>query len=321
MAFNPSLSTPGIVGKIKQGIEGSLEQGWATKLGMLFNSNSPSEIYRWLDEVPQVREFVSGRMVEKLRSLGMTIVNKHWENSIEIPVADRRRDKTGQVQTKISELVKSWQEFWEDLLKIFIANGESGAAYDGSAFFATDHDGGDAGDQSNLITASDVAKLAVVDSSNPTEAEMARAISATITYMRTLRSRRGRYLNGQANSFVVVCGNGDLHEAALAATTNPQVLDSSGKGVANTLPRNGNTVEALFLPELSDWDTDFAVFRADGSFKPFILQKETDVAVKAIAEGSELEFNEDVHRFGGDQWCNVGYGCPTAAVKATLEDA
>ena len=52
----------------------------------------------------------------------------------------------------------------------------------------------------------------------------------------------------------------------------------------------------------------FYVFRADGQTKPFIRQEEEPITVSAIAEGSELEFNERMHRYGVSAKRNVGYG-------------
>jgi len=46
------------------------------------------------------------------------------------------------------------------------------------------------------------------------------------------------------------------------------------------------------------WTTKFALFRADGPTAAFIRQEEESIKVAAIAEGSELEFNNDVHRYG-----------------------
>ena len=41
---------------------------------------------------------------------------------------------------------------------------------------------------------------------------------------------------------------------------------------------------------------------------PFIRQQEMPVQVDAIAEGSELEFNEKKHHYGVSASRNVGYG-------------
>jgi phage major head subunit gpT-like protein len=56
------------------------------------------------------------------------------------------------------------------------------------------------------------------------------------------------------------------------------------------------------------WTDKFAIFRTDSAIKPFIRQEEEGVKVKAIAEGSELEFTHDKHQYGVDTWRNVGYG-------------
>lgn len=61
-------------------------------------------------------------------------------------------------------------------------------------------------------------------------------------------------------------------------------------------------------PRLDAWNDKFAIFRTDGSARPFIRQEEKPVVLKAIAEGSELEFKEERHHYGVDTWRNVGYG-------------
>ena len=59
---------------------------------------------------------------------------------------------------------------------------------------------------------------------------------------------------------------------------------------------------------LNAWQDKFVTFRTDGRLKAFIRQQETDVAMKAKAEGSEFEFDNDAHQYGVDTWRNVGFG-------------
>ena len=70
-------------------------------------------------------------------------------------------------------------------------------------------------------------------------------------------------------------------------------------------------------PRLS-WTDKLVIFRTDGAVKPLIRQEEEAVVLKAIAEGSELEFNEDKHRYGVDTWRNVGLGFWQHACLAQL---
>jgi len=59
---------------------------------------------------------------------------------------------------------------------------------------------------------------------------------------------------------------------------------------------------------LSAWSDKFTVFRTDSFIKSFIRQEETGAIMKAKAEGSEYEFDNDAHQYGVDSWRNVGYG-------------
>jgi hypothetical protein len=54
------------------------------------------------------------------------------------------------------------------------------------------------------------------------------------------------------------------------------------------------------------WTDKFVTLRTDGRLKAFIRQQETDVVMKAKAEGSEYEFDNDAHQYGVDTWRNVG---------------
>ena len=56
------------------------------------------------------------------------------------------------------------------------------------------------------------------------------------------------------------------------------------------------------------WTDTFAVFRTDSPIKALIRQTEQEVELKAKAEGSEFEFDNDAWQFGIDAWRGVGYG-------------
>ena len=68
----------------------------------------------------------------------------------------------------------------------------------------------------------------------------------------------------------------------------------------------------------SAWTDKFVVFRTDSDVKPLIRQQETPIVIKAIAEGSELEFKDDKHWYGIDTWRNVDYGYWQDACLVTM---
>ena len=66
------------------------------------------------------------------------------------------------------------------------------------------------------------------------------------------------------------------------------------------------------------WTDSFAVFRTDSPIKAFIRQTEQEVELKAKAEGSEFEFDNDAWQFGIDAWRGVGYGYWQRACYVTM---
>jgi len=66
------------------------------------------------------------------------------------------------------------------------------------------------------------------------------------------------------------------------------------------------------------WTEKIAVFRTDSNVKALIRQEETGVVVKAKAEGSDYEFDNDAHEYGVDTWRNVGYGYWQNACLVTM---
>ena len=70
-------------------------------------------------------------------------------------------------------------------------------------------------------------------------------------------------------------------------------------------------------PRLS-WTTKLATFRTDARTAPFIRQEEMAVEMSAIAEGSELEFEKKMHRYGVSASRGVGFGFWQQGVLTTF---
>ncbi|HPM23973.1 MAG TPA: Mu-like prophage major head subunit gpT family protein, partial [Phycisphaerae bacterium] len=66
------------------------------------------------------------------------------------------------------------------------------------------------------------------------------------------------------------------------------------------------------------WTDRFAIFRADGSTRPFIFQEELPVQIQVLAEGSELEVNENQHQYGVKAIHEAGYGFWQDACRVTF---
>lgn len=313
------LSSRAIVGRFYARLEQELALGWMSRLAMTFGSDQESETYKWLGMVPALREWKGGRLAKALRDNGITIDNKLWEATLAFNVDEKRRDKTGQMIIRIAELARRAAAHPVKLISTLISNGHastSGLCYDGQYFFDTDHSEGDSGAQKNLLTATEVATLNVGTATAPTEAEMAQAIMGVISYMIGYLDDQGEPMNEGARAFDVMVPI-PLFSAAYAASSKDVLHAAAGNTTDNVLKGGAFKINVVANPRLN-WTTDFGVFRSDASAKPFIFQEELPLEVKAVAEGSELEFNENEHHYGLKWIGNAGYGYWQYGAKATL---
>lgn len=295
-----TLSSRAIIGEFYNTLEQNTGAIWVPGVSAMFESNQESETYKWLGMAPAMREWVGGRHAKGFRENGITIVNKTFEATLEVLLNEMRRDKTGQIMVRVRELADRTNAHWAKLLSSLIVNAESAVCYDGQYFFDTDHSEGDSGTQSNDIQSN------IATTTAPTAAEMETAVLKTVEQLLGFKDDQGEPMNEEAMRFLVMVPV-PFMAATAAALKNPVIVDGSGSRTNTITNLGGFQFEMAVNPRLN-WTEKFAVFRTDGQTKPFIRQEEEVVTVSAIAEGSELEFNENKHRYGVKAIRNVGYG-------------
>lgn len=294
------LSSRAIIGRFYRAIEQDAGSDWVNPISMLFTSDQESETYKWLGQAPAMREWIGGRNARGFRENGITIANKKYEATLEVPLDWMRRDKTGQIQVRINEMAQRAQSHWASLLTTLIINGESATCYDGQYFFDTDHSEGDSGTQSNSIS------VDITTTTAPTAAEMETAILKATQQIIGQKDDQGEPMNEMARRFVVMVPV-PFMSAAAAALSNPVITDGSGTRTNTLVNLGGFGFQMAVNPRLT-WTTKLAVFRADGGVSSFIRQEEEALKISAIAEGSEEEFKNDRHLYGIKAMRNVGYG-------------
>ncbi len=296
VVVDTGLTSRAVIGRFYRRLEEFAQSAWWTRLAMHFASNQESETYKWLGMVPQVREWVGGRQVRPLRGQGVTIVNKTWESTIRVDADEQRRDKTGQIMVRINEMARRVATHPNKLLTTLIENGASTACYDDQYFFDTDHSEGDSGTQSNSITYDASTTTA------PTDTEMYEAIVKGLGQIMSVKDDQGEPMNDIAREFLVMVPMSFL-SATLVALAGA-IVDMTTNPLAAGEPFKVNWVAN---PRLT-WTDQFALFRTDGSTRPFIFQEELPVQVQVLAEGSELEVNENQHQYGVKAIHEAGYG-------------
>ncbi|MBP7744524.1 MAG: Mu-like prophage major head subunit gpT family protein [Phycisphaerae bacterium] len=300
------LTSRAVVGRFYRRLEEYAQSAWWTRLAMHFSSNQESETYRWLGMVPQVREWIGGRRVRPLRSQGLTLVNKTWEATVRVDADEQRRDKTGQIMVRVNELARRVATHPNKLFTTLMLSGHTAACYDGHPFFDTDHAEGDSGTQSNDITHDAATPTA------PTDVEMYEAIVQGIAQIMQIKDDQGEPMNESAREFLIMVPLSFL-SATLAALAT-RTADAQRNPLVTGEPFR---VTWVANPRLT-WTDRFAIFRADGSTRPFIFQEELPVQIQVLAEGSELEVNENQHQYGVKAIHEAGYGFWQDACRVTF---
>lgn len=308
------LSSRAIIGEYYATLEANDGLGWVAAISNYFTSDQESEIYKWLGQVPMLREWVGGRHAKGFRENGIEIKNLPFEATIEVLVKEMKRDKTGQVMLRIRELATRTNSHWAKLLSTLIINGESTACYDGQYFFDTDHSEGDSGTQSNDISV-DISELAVTNhgsASAPSVAEMRETIMQSVQQIYGFKDDQGEPLNETAKSFLVMTPV-SLFTPALSASVLPMV----DQGESNIIPNSDLNITVVSNPRMT-WTDKIATFRTDAGYKSLIRQEEEAVQLKVKAEGSEYEFDNNAHQYGVDASRNVGYGMWQGSCLTTM---
>ncbi len=207
---------------------------------------------------------------------------------------------------RVHDMADRTNSHWAKLGSQLILNGASTVCYDGHYFFDTLHQEGSSGVQSNKLTVTLSSLPCQVHGTTtaPSVEEMQQLVLKAIAQIISFKDDQGEPMNENAGQFLVMVPT-SLYLVAEAAIKNT-VLTSNA---INLIPNlESMSINVAMNARLNGWTNQFAVFRTDGSVKPIIRQEEAPVQMKAKAEGSEYEFDNDAWQFGVDTWRNVGYG-------------
>lgn len=309
------LSSRAVIGYFYERLS-ALAPSWVGAVSMHVDSNQASEQYEWLGQVPQLREWVGGRLEQALRANGITVLNKTFEGTLYVSVDDIRRDKTGQVAIRVSELAERALSHKASLLSTLIKNGGATVCYDGQFFYDTDHTDPGAPNQtnqSNDIAFGIAAAGLTGTAAAPSARAMQAAILAGIAQLMGFLDDQGEPFNEMAREFTVMVPVNYM-QYALAAVALP-VLDSGATSLIANMP--DFKIVPVVNPRLTS-TTQIHVFRTDAQAKAFIEQEEEAITIGALAAGSEEEFKNNRHVYGVKRIGNVAYGLWQRAVRVTI---
>lgn len=112
-------------------------------VAMLVMSAGRSVDYKWLGNVPMMREWVGDRIIADLEAFSYEIVNKDYESTVEVDRNDLEDDQIGIYQPIVRQLGETARQHPDLLVWALLKAGFDTLCFDGQNFFDTDHPIGD----------------------------------------------------------------------------------------------------------------------------------------------------------------------------------
>lgn len=311
------LSSRAVIGMYYARLEANPGLAWVDGVSNLFQSNQEIETYPFLGQSPAMREWIGGRHAKGLSGNSLQIANKDYEATLDIEIKDLRRDKTGQIQARVSEFVDRSISHWASLLSTLIINAPSTTCYDGQYYFDTDHTEGGSGTQSNdiSVTLSTLPTAVAGSTTAPSVEEMQQCILKGISQILSFKDNQGEPMNENASQFLVMVPV-SLYLTAMTAVKAASATSALNNNM-NPALIEGLQISVQMNPRLT-WTDSFAVFRTDSPIKGLIRQTEFDGGIKMKDENSEYAFDNRAIQIGIEASRNVGYGYWQRACYVTM---
>ena len=298
----PTLLTPGLRTLFFEALTERKVDAYL-QIATVIQSDKDQETYPWLGQSPAVREWIDERIPKSLAEQKYTIINKKWENSIEVDRTAIEDDQYGQIKIRVQQLAEKFAQHMNkacfNLLRDGGANG-GGLCYDGQYFFDSDHSDEGSASQSNSGTAGGAIG---------TVALTALSLWEAIAAMQSLTDPQGEYLDIAPDTLVVPP---KLEKTAREILESDYGYSATAMGSASTWV--GNTLKGrlklIVTPHCATTGRTSSWFVLDtsGVVKPIILQMRTPVEFQSLESDSANGFYRDCYAYGGRARYAGGYG-------------
>jgi hypothetical protein len=306
------ITVKGFLGQFYASFEQELAGIWAPKIGLRVESNQETETHRWMGFFPQLSEWLGGVREDGMPIYSFSITNKLYRASVGIDKNDFRNQKFGLINMRMGEAGAIAAEHWNQLISTLVES--NGACYDGSNFFASNHNLGGLAPaaQVNDLDKTVYPSLGVADPNNVSELEFANAVRSVVPHLRTLLSNNNQPMNGGMKKVAVMVPQ-NLEGVATGAVS----MERLNLGQSNTLKSQLFDVEIIPNPRLTKKNI-FYVFRLDCTNRAFILQEPGPPETLFQGPGSYLEWVQHKFGFGIETTRAAGYGAWESALRCTF---
>ncbi|MDJ0838954.1 MAG: Mu-like prophage major head subunit gpT family protein [Acidobacteriota bacterium] len=270
------------------------EASWVGDVAMDFDSDKGEEQYDFLGHSPTVKKKRRGPSTgEELDKRGIRIANEEYEATLRVKSKDMRRDKTGQIQARVSDFARGGVEFRERNTAQTLAAGESTVCYDGSYFFDTTHQWGKSGQQTNIKPTAAANPAAI------TNTEVADGLLFAVEDLLLQRNNQGDFCNGSARNFLVLTG---VRLVRKHTELTKEKWENEGN---NPMYGSNFNFRFAFSPWIN-WSNKAIILATDYALKPAIIQTEVPLELHHLGENSDHHFfnKELIWRLEGE----LGFG-------------
>lgn len=254
------------------------------KIATTVPSATASTDYKWLGQMPQMREWIGSREIQKMAAYHYVITNKKFEMTVSVPKEDIEDDQYGIYTPLLINMGEAAAQHPDILCFDALKSGFKEKCYDGKPFFSEEHPSGTGGKKkaSNLCH----------DKLDADAYEKARTSIMSIT------GDKGKSLNLVPNLLVVSPTN---EKAARLILKADQI-----NGTTNVLK---DTAELLVATELADMPDAWFLLCTNRFLKPIIFQKRKPIKLTSLTkDDDENVFMRDEFIWGADGRSNAGYG-------------
>lgn len=251
------------------------------KVATTVPSTTGEQDYKWLGQMPQMKEWIGEREVQSLAAYDYTIKNKPFEMTIGVPRDDIEDDKYGVYSPLFSNMGEAAALHPDNLVFGSMMNGFTAKCYDGKAFFATDHSMG-----GNTYSNKSTAELSM------------ESYKAARTAIMSIRGDKGKSLKLVPDLLVVPPALEETARLILEA----EYID----GTSNVMK---GTAKILVEPELAEHPDYWFLLCTNRFLKPFIYQERKKIKFTSLTKDTdENVFMNNEFLYGADGRSNSGYG-------------
>jgi phage major head subunit gpT-like protein len=220
VGLNPGVTDMGVRGLFARGFITRAKTVWYPKITTVVDSTQEEEKFVATGTVPFPEEVADTEPIfSGMAQYSYTLKQREYRADIQISRRAFEFDQTGDLRTKFQSLAARVASHPQYLISEQLKNGtsttvttakgtESNVCFDGSAFFATDHDLGDGTSQSNIVTgALTAAEFETADIKEQVEAfvyDLSQALSA----LEAINDDRGQPWHDEIRpeGLKIVCG-------------------------------------------------------------------------------------------------------------------